>query len=88
MTALWVADGVAANVWKRGVGNAPISAVGSGNLAGYPGSAAQVEWAVDLKAGSSSPPVLRVVGVGPDNQSASNVMRQRAINVRDKALGH
>lgn len=39
---------------------------------------------VDLKLGSSVPPVVRAVDKGPNNQLATNVARNRAIRVRDR----
>lgn len=66
--ARWVADGAAANIWKRSIGS----------------TQAEAEFAVDLKLGSSAPPSLRSVGVGLNNTAAGNVARNRAIGVRDK----
>jgi len=68
MADVWVADGGQANIWKR-VNSIPHAAV---------------EFGVDLKLGSSAPPTIRSVGVGPDNQAANNVARNRAIRVRDR----
>lgn len=39
---------------------------------------------VDLKLGASVPPVIREVDRGPNNQSATNAARNRAIRTRDK----
>lgn len=66
----WVADGSATNVWKR--------------FAGVVGGVNQALFGVDLKLGSSTPPAIRQVEVGPDNTAATNVARNRAIRLRDR----
>jgi hypothetical protein len=65
------------------------SATGTPVLTFDPGAdyVERVEFGVDLKLGSSAPPNIRPVDLGPNDQAAGNEARNRAIRMRDKLKG-